>query len=270
MNIVQLHERTRFWIDSVASTRFESQDIDNALNIAIDSKILETYDQNRPMNRSDSFQRTQRCRDILGTIVTKAVNNSPAGFVLNTGTSTITIATTTNYQYLVSLGIKIGSTVYECLPLTYDRKNVLYKNPFRRPRMTPSVRMYYNELDGNIVITHAYTSALTDFELYYIKTPAIVNYGIEYTSSHTFSAGNVVIAVEETVYFGTTYKIGDKITIDGSHFTITSGLVVYSYTECDLRSFAHEEIARRAAINCLMTAGQGEKAKLLREEIMAA
>ena len=268
MNIVQLHERVRFWIDAVASTRYQSQDIDNALNIAIDNKVLETYDQNRPMNRSDAFQRTQRVRDILGSIVSKAIHGNPSGFALSS--NTITIASTTDFQYLVSLGIKIGSTVYECLPLTYDRKNILYKNPFRAPRMTPTVKMYYNELAGNIIITHAYTSSLTDFELYYIRIPATVNYGIEYTSTMHFTNGNIVIAVEETVHNGTTYKIGEKITITSGQEHITSGLVVYSYTECDLRSSIHEEISRRAAINLLMSTGQNEKAKLLREEIIAS
>jgi hypothetical protein len=268
MNIVQLHERVRFWVDSVASTRFDSQDIDNALNVAIESKVLESYDQNRPMNKSDSFQRTQRIRDQLGSIVTKATKVT-SGFTLNTGTNMITIASTSNYQFLVSLGIKIGTTVYECIPLSYDRKNVLYKNPFRKPRMTPTVRMYYNEVDGNIEITHAYSSTLTDFELYYIKTPALVNYGIEYTSSHAFTNTNVVIAVEETVHNGTTYMIGEEITITSGNENITSGLVVFSFTGTDLKKSTHEEITRRAAINCLMTAGQTEKAKLLREEITA-
>lgn len=268
MNIVQLHERVRFWIDSVASTRFESEDIDNALNVAIDSKILESYDQHRPNNKSDSFQRTQRLRDILGPIVTKATKVT-SGFSL-TAANMITIASTANYQFLVSLGIKIGTVVYECIPLTYDRKNILYKNPFRKPRMTPTVRMYYNEVDGNIEITHASTLALTDFELYYIKTPDTVNYGIEYDSTHAFAAGQEIIAVEETVYNGVTYKIGEKITISNPILNITSGLVVYSYTNCNLRSIIHEEISRRAAINCLMTAGQTEKAKLLREEIIAS
>lgn len=268
MNIVQLHERVRFWVDIVASTRFDSQDIDNALNIAIESKVLETYDQNRPMNKSDAFQRTQRVRDILGSLVAKAVHGNPSGFTLSS--NTITIASTTNYQYLLSLGITLGSTVYECLPLAYDRKNVMYKNPFRKPRMTPSVRIYYNEIAGNIEISHAYTSALTNFELYYLRTPAIVDYGIEYDSTHAFSNGNVVIAVEETVHNTITYKIGEKITITTGHENITSGLVVYSFTECDLRSSTHEEISRRAAINCLMTAGQVDRAKLLREEITAS
>jgi hypothetical protein len=267
MNIVQLHERVRFWIDAVASRRFDSQDIDNSLNTAIDNKVRESYDQNRPMNKSDAFQRTQRVRDILGPIVTKATKDT-SGFSLSG--NIISIASTSNYQDLVSLGIKIGSEIYDCFPMTYDRKTVTSKNPFRKPRMTPSVKMYYNELDGNIEITHASQTALTDFELFYIKIPATVNYGIEYTSSHTFSAASSLIAVEETVYNGVTYRIGDKFSIDGSHFSITSGLVVFNFNECDLRSSTHEEIARRAAINCLMTAGQGDKAKLLREEITAS
>ena len=33
MNIVQLHERVRFWVDAVASTRFDIADINNAIPI---------------------------------------------------------------------------------------------------------------------------------------------------------------------------------------------------------------------------------------------
>lgn len=269
MNIVQLHERVKFWIDTVASTRFDSLDIDNGLNTAIDNKVLESYDHNRPMNKSDAFQRTQRIRDILGPLVTKATKNS-TGFGLVDATNMITIALTSNYQFLVSLGIKVGSIVYDCFPLTYDRKTVIGKNPFRRPRIVPNVKMYYNEIDGNIEITHSFPGPLVDFELYYLKTPTLVNYGIEYTSVHSFVNGNVVIAVEQTVYNGITYKIGEKITIENPNLSITSGMVVYSFIECDLRSSSHEEITRRAAINCLMTVGQGDKAKLLREEITAS
>ena len=71
MKIVQLHERVRFWVDVVASTRFESEDLDNAINVAIDNKVRESYDQSRPMNRSDAFQRVQRIRDELGPLVKK-------------------------------------------------------------------------------------------------------------------------------------------------------------------------------------------------------
>ena len=268
MNIVQLHERTRFWLDMVKSTRFDSQDIDNGLNIAIDMKVRESYDQNRPMNKSDSFQRNQRLRDELGPIVAEAVDGNPASFTL--AGNVISIASSSDYRYLVSLGIKIGSVVYDCFPLTYDRKNTNPNNPYRRARMTPTVKMYYNELGGNIVVTHAYTGALTDFELYYIKNPATVNYGIEYTSAHAFTPGDILIAVEQTVYAGVTYKIGDEILIAAPNNNITSGVVVHSYVNTDLRASTHEEIARRAAINLLISNAQVEKVKLMREEITAS
>lgn len=266
MNIVQLHERVRFWLDSVSSPRFESQDIDNGLNVAIEMKIMETYDQNRPMNRSDSFQRTQRCRDILGPLVKLAVSGT-SGFTF--ANNKITIASTSDYRLLLSLGIVIGSTTYECNPLTYDRKTKLASNPFRKVRMTPNARMYYNEIDGNIEITHAYTGALSNFSLYYLKNPLLVNYGIEYTSTKAFNNGNIIYAVEQTVHNGVTYKIGDAITIVNPFLNITSGLVTFGYVDCELRSLVHEEISRRAAINCLMTTGSTDKVELLRKEITA-
>ena len=136
--------------------------------------------------------------------------------------------------------------------------------------MTPQSKVYYNEDTGGINITHAITTALDDAELYYLADPAIINYGIEYDSSEVFTNGDIVYAVEETVYDGTTYKIGDKITIAGGVLSITSGLVVFDYTNCDLRASTHEEIARRGAINCLLTTSDTNKANELRKEIMAS
>lgn len=267
MNIVQFHERVRFWIDVVGSTRFVSQDIDNALNIVIDNKLLETYGVGHFLNRDDGLQRTQRCREILGPIVEHADKNT-SGFTFSS--NQISIAQSVGYYILLSLGALIGTKVYECRPLHYSRKIGTSENPFRKPRMTPSVRMYYNELDGKIVITHAYSGSLTDFELYFLKKPNMVNYGLEYNSTHSFNNNDVVIAVEETVYNGTTYKIGDEIIIVNPFLTITSGLVVFSYTNCNLPLLTHEEISRRAAVNCLMTSGQGDKSKLLLSEIITS
>lgn len=267
MNIVQLHERVRFWVDSVASTRFEVSDINNALNSAIESKILETYDQVRPMNRSDSFQRTQRCRDILGPIVKKAIQ-STTGFTI--ANNHISITTTSDYNILLALSVTFGTQQVECIPQTYDRKNRAWRNPFRVPRITPSPLVYYIEVDNGIDILHVYTSNPTVFELYYLKKPALIAWGTERATGYNFVIGNKVYAVEDTVYNGVTYVPGDEITIVAGVLQITSGLVIFGYTDCELRSLVHEEIARRAAINCLMIAGQGDKAKLLREEITAS
>ncbi len=269
MNIVQLHERVRFWVDAVASTRFEIADINNAINAAVESKTLETYEQMLPMNRSDSFQRTQKAREILAPLIRKA-DKDLTGFGITGNKITINIAENYPYSMLVSLKVTINGTEYDCEPLTYDRKNRNSRNPFRRPRLTPSAKVYYIEEENGINIIHSHSSAITNFELYFIRKPGWVGYGIEYDHTATFAIGNRLLVLADTIYNGNMYLLGNEIIIVPGHLSITSGLVTFGYIECPLPAFTHEEIARRAAINCLMSAGQADKAKLIREEITTA
>ena len=85
MNIVQLHDRVRFWIDTVASTRFESDDLDQAINAAIVDITDEKYDQSRLNHRGDSFQRTQRVRDELSNLVKPLDTDGTLGLTNNVG-----------------------------------------------------------------------------------------------------------------------------------------------------------------------------------------
>ena len=272
MNIIQLHERVRFWVDVVSSTRFESEDIDNGLNVAIDNKVRESYDQNRPMNKSDSFQRVQRLRDELGPLTQSLFMSDEDGYD-DDGINTLPA----DYGWMLGLELRTPETInhdaawHPAYPMTYNRKGVLERNPFRRPRNKPSSKYYYIERDGEIQFIGPENYTFNGVRLSYLATPEIVNYGIEYTSGHSFAYTSVVIAVEETVYNTNTYKIGDEITIiPGGGQGITSGRVVFGYTECDVRATTHEEIARRAAINLLLTSDQFDKAKALREEILAS
>ena len=274
MNIIQLHERVRFWVDVVSSTRFESEDLDNALNVAIDSKVRESYDQNRPMNKSDAFQRVQRVRDELGPLV-KSVDDS-AGLIIDSTLGaeeqSVSMVGLTDYSYLLAIKIQDETASlgwHPCYPLTHDRKNIISRNPYRRVRTTPQSKSYYIEREGKLDIVHALGS-FGDAKLDYLATPAIVNWGVERTSSYTFSNGESVIPTSETVYAGTTYVIGQKFTIvTGSGLNITSGSVVHQFVECDVRGSTHEEISRRGAMNLLLTAGENEKVTALRQEIMA-
>lgn len=276
MNIVQLHERVRFWVDIVSSARFESTDIDNAINIAISSKVRESYDQNMPLNKSDSFQRVQRIRDELGPLV-KRIDKITAGSTLSNtfeeGKKVINISTYTNYGWLLSIQVKefIDGDWYPLYPLSLDRKNIISLNPFRRVRTTPQSKYYYYEKNGKFVLEDELTT-IYDIEIYYLAVPTIVNYGIEYGSGQSFGANNTyAISIEETVYAGTIYPIGTKFLMTTAKgFTITSGRVVYEFIETELRPTTHEEISRRAAINCLMTSGEFDRAKALREEIIAS
>lgn len=269
MNIVELHERIRFWIDLVGSTRFESEDIDNALNVAIDNKVRESYDQNRPLNRSDSFQRVQRLRDELGPLVQKAVNGSGG---LDVSGTTIGLDNLTMYGWLLSVRVQLNTgSWYNAFPLTYNRKNILSKNPFRRVRTLPEPKIYYLEEDGDIKIILDDGLTLSDAEIYYLARPATVKYGIEYSAGYpSFGNGTIVIATTQVETATSIYTVGEEITISLSEPTTLSGVVVSNYTNCNLRATAHEEISRRAAVNLLMTADMNDKAKILREEIMAS
>lgn len=270
-------------MDIVSSTRFESEDLDNGLNAAIDLKVRESYDQNMPMNKSDAFQRVQRVRDELGGLVKKFSDDSPVnltGMVLANGNE-IRIQNE-RYRHLLALRVVLDSGGWHPVyPLTYDRKNITPRNPFRKVRMTPQSKIYYIE-DGGTTDYEGQATAwsirlelpsgefATDFELSCLLNPAIVNYGVEQTSAYSFSNGEQVIAVEETVYDGTTYVIGQKFTISVAlGLNITSGRVVHQYIECDVRGSTHEEISRRAAINLLLTANEKDKALALRQEITA-
>lgn len=271
-------------MDIVSSTRFESEDLDNGLNVAIDNKVRESYDQNMPMNKSDAFQRVQRVRDELGGLVKKLGNDAgpanPTEMVLANGNE-IRIQNE-NYRHLLALRVVLASGGWHpAYPLSYDRKNVTPRNPFRRVRSTPQSKIYYIEHGGtsysegqdtelNIFIELPSGEVVTDFELSCLMNPAIVNYGVEQTASYSFTNGEQVIAVEETVYAGVTYVIGQKFTITtGSGLNITTGRVVHQYVECDVRGSTHEEISRRAAINLLLTANEKDKALALRQEITA-
>jgi len=274
MNIVQLHERVRFWVDIVASTRFESEDIDNAVNIAIDNKVRESYDQNRPMNRSDAFQRVQRVRDELGPLVRKLDVDDLELTQEADGDKNLLIflkSDITNYGWLLSMRMHSSSysAWYPVFPLTHNRKNVVERNPYRKVRRTPQSKSYYYEEASGWIVRHD-CGDVDNIEMYYLATPAIVNYGIEYDSTKVFTINDQVIAVEETVYNTITYKIGEKFTIVVGVLSITSGLIVFSYIECDVRKTTHEEISRRAAMNCLTAARQYDKVNDLRKEITAS
>ena len=69
MNIVQIHERTRFWLDFVGSPRYEVTDLDLGLNLAQNQIWKEKYDRTKLLHASESFESTQAVRDELRDFV---------------------------------------------------------------------------------------------------------------------------------------------------------------------------------------------------------
>lgn len=265
MNVVQLHERVRFWLDTVGSARFEPFDIDNAVNAAMNDIVDQKYQSSRVAGRGDSFQRSQKLRDELSSIV-KAVQINTTGSVSPALAPKASFPA--DYKYLAAISVFNGNT-YNCWPLTYDRLNVIQANPYRRPRQVPFAKQYYVESETGISIHHSLSANPTSVTIHYISQPIQWAYGIDYTSSKSFVAGNVVIASSESVvYNGATYLRGTAITIVTGHENITSGTVVYDYTNSNINLPLHEEIARKAATFALISIKEFDKSKALVEHFI--
>lgn len=270
MNIVQLHERVRFWVDTVASTRFESEDIDHAINNAIREVVDEKYDHSRLNHRGDSFQRTQRVRDELSDL-TKELDTD-GSLTLAQSAGYVTVSTfPDDYRFLAGIALYVGTSKYNCWPLTYDRKNVIDSNPFRRVREGMFPKCYYIESEGNIKIYHPFAQAApTKVEIAYLADPIDVFYGYEKGPSDTIGYPvDCIASLSPTQYDSVEYVAGDEFTTNASFSSIDYGLAVVDFVNPNINGFLHEEISKRAAANCLLTAGNFDKYNALRAEVLA-
>jgi hypothetical protein len=215
----------------------------------------------------------QRLRDELGPIVKKLTEAN--GIITTSEGENYAISvqdSITDYGWLLSLRVKdknLGKNWHPVYPITFNRKNVVSRNPFRRVRIFPQSKWYYYEEAGKIILMNDFEEC-EDSEIYYLANPGLVNYGIEIDMAKDFVPnGTSVIAVTQCMYNSITYVIGSKFQTIPAPTGSATGIATYSFVECQLRQTTHEEISRRAAINCLFVTGQFEKAKALREEIMA-
>jgi hypothetical protein len=267
MNVVQLHERVRFWADVVGSPRFETSDIDNAINVAMNDLVEEKYYPTRIAHSGDSFQRSQRTRDELSALVKESDSSVTGQITLAnyTGYSIIPITSfPVGYKYLLAIALYNASgTRYNCWPITYDRINVIDLNPYRRPRLTPIPKQYYNESNIGIKVIHAIVPAPAKAVIHYLAAPIQWQLGPDYPGSLD-NDWQLIVTSEICVYNGVTYLRGDLITIAGELF-IDSGTVVKVFVNSNINVSLHEEIARKACINLLLSIKEFDKAKSIVE-----
>lgn len=273
MNIVQLHERVRFWCDRVNSPRFDYTAIDNAINDGIKELVDEKYDASKSNHKGDSFQRTQRVRDELWSLVAK--NDTDTDLILagNLITKASVDALSDRYKYLLAASAEFtgtaGTYTLPLFPLSYDRRNMIARNPFRRSSLGPMSLAYYIESKEGIEIIGPEGINPDIVTLYYLKEPIAVRFGEEKTGP--FADLEVVIATSLTaVYDSITYLLGDLITIvTAKGLSLTSGLAVHLYINSDIPETLHDEISVKAAVALLVVAEMDEKVKVLTEKIMA-
>jgi len=240
MNIVQLIEKVRHWRDIVSSTRVTPEDITEDIRTAINNIIKDRYD-NFKAKKDYSFQSTQNLRDQLGDLV--KMYGVPA-----MGTNLIQKTLfPTDYRHIVSATVNIDGKIYAAIPKGYDEFRSITIDPFLAPTIDFPAQVYYSERNTGLEVQWGNVGTLINMTFYYIKEPVRVEYGTEILPGTNMVIGDIVIAVEVTVYNSVTYQIGQLITIVPGFLTITSGKVVKGWVGTDLPLLLHEEIALNAA-----------------------
>ena len=242
MNIIQIHEKVRFFIDHVNSPRYSLSHYDQAIRTAINDILEDRYDNIKNAKKEYWFQAVQRIRDELYTLV------NVSGDIAASGAYLPIASYPSGYRYLLNSYATISSTEYTTTPLSYDEEGVIDRNPYKRPQLTYPIRVYHIESALGLKIVWGSSVTLQTVKISYIKDPAEVSSGTEYRyDDGVFPGSYTVIAVETTkVTGGSIYQPGESFAMTGAS-TLDYGSVVYNYTNTDLPSKLHEEIAKRAS-----------------------
>ena len=270
MNIIELHEKVRFWLDFVGSTRFESEDIDKGINSAINLIQGEKYDKTKVNHNSQAFEKTQSVRDELREFVVFIDKDTSPSITLTNEDGYIHVTDLpSNYRYMLYLELFVGDKGYEVAPSSRNRKAVDSKNPFRKTVDNAFKRCTFEEVSDGIKIYHPFeTDVPTNVKIDYLKEPAKVYYGIEFTDNSAAINTEAICTMTPSLIAGTPLKTGDEFNT-GSPVTFSYGAYVTGFVNPELNSALHEELSIKAAINCLLSTGYSDKINLLRAEIQS-
>lgn len=259
MNIVELHERVRFWVDETSSPRFDEHDIDQAINISVENIVQEYYDRDRVNNPYKSVQSSQKVRDTLMPLEKLFTFNG--GNIING--KILKSAFPDDYWVLLSLTATLSDG--EVLPLKatdYNHEQLIERNPYKRPRSGAFKKAYYNEEDTGIRVVIPEGKMVASIKMYYLAMPSKVSYGITITSFTGTVDIPVIVTSATFLYNGMNYYHGDQLTILQSVGSF-AGTAVKNYVNPILPELVHEEIAIRSAANLLTSVSMIEKANNL-------
>jgi len=270
MNIVELHEKVRFWLDFVGSTRFESEDIDKGINSAINLIQIEKYDKTKINHNSQSFEKTQSVRDQLREFVIFLDKDTIPSITLTNEDGYVLVSDLPDdYRYMLYLELFIGLKGYEVVPSERNRKTTDKKNPFRKIVDNAFARCMYEEVPDGIKVYHPFVkNAPTNVKIDYLKSPSKVFYGNELSDASAAINTDAICTLTPSSIAGQSLKIGDEFNT-GNPVTYSFGSYVTGFSNPELNSSLHEELSIKAAINCLLSTGYTEKINLLRAEIQS-
>tara|TARA_R110002012_G_C11629287_1_gene609659 strand:- start:555 stop:1199 length:645 start_codon:yes stop_codon:yes gene_type:complete len=165
--VAQMHQDINFLIDKVKTPRFESFEIDRALNMAQDRIIQDRYD-NIKRDTGYSFQSLQRVRDELRTLITELPY---IAVVANIG-GYYTFNLPSDYRHEILLQGNINAVTTTSIPIDYDTFGVAEEDPFGN-----FTEEYPRHIETGAKEVRVYTGNGTLFfmALSYIKNPAAID-----------------------------------------------------------------------------------------------
>ncbi len=263
MNIIQILIRTKSHLDTIRSPRFRDDKIENALNSSIKFIVLNRYEDIKKNEKDKNFQGSQKIRDELYTLVKTFEVSS--GFTVSASGDTLVPVSMfpSNYWLMAGGSVNISGNPYQLVPLTYDERAVIEKNPFTRPSIDYPAEVYRIESSEGVEVIFGSTGTVMSGLFYYMSEPVTISLGEE-ISSGTIPTGKTIICYMEGVinelgaitdsqdpnydgsYLRITLKPGEEYTTI-KQMTIASGIFYQDFVETDLPSILHEEVATRAA-----------------------
>lgn len=251
MNIVQMHHKTVFFLDSVNSPRFTNHKKDEAINTAILDIVLDRYNNIREKEKQYAFQTSQRLRDELYTIVKHpSYINASGGIIPKTGFPS-------DYMLLLAMKADISGQWINTIPVTYDEYNMLELNPYTFPSIDYPERIYRIENSEGLEVMFGEQGQLIRADIFYMAKPAVIDIGTEVIigESVAVAEGSVIAYTDVTMRTGPaitllTLKKGEKYVVGTNSeqfITLDSGVLYKSSIDCDLPEMLHDEVCRKAA-----------------------
>jgi len=272
MNIVELHKEIHSINDIVESPRFETWQIDQAINYASKVIVKNRYDKALMENKSQRSLNLMRLRDELYTIVKKqSTEDNPATIELSDDIITIG-SLPDRYIYTLAVKFKINNLQEDFASfITYPELPVLNNNPFRRPSKTYPYKFYYllSSLGIELIYGKHSSDEVTEAELYYLDNPVDVNYGTTITTSTAafVEDKNCIAQADGTSQGTTTYKEGEEFTLTAGS-QLAAGSASINYVSSDLPEILHTELAQEAAKWLELKIKDFDKWKALEEKEM--
>ncbi len=275
MNILQLHDRVKFWIDEYGSPRQRPASIDGALWASSKAIVDEKYDHSKQNHNQDSVERFQRVRDELYTLVKATPIGASAIAIANNVIAASEIPE--DYKYLLlmevvalSSGTPDANTEWTiCDPVTLDQKrDFLKRNPFRKPKNDGLFNRNYYEENISGFLLHSEISSLNYAKMSYLKEPDETYIGVERVAGYSPVIGRSAIATGDVVYSGNSYRRGQMFTLAGAT-TFAGDDVLTDFTNTDIPITLHEEIAKKAASFILDKSNLFAKAAAFKQDILS-